>query len=74
MLLWCPIVFYAFILEGESMPMVTICISLRACLGNILTEESFLVFLDFEENPHLDEKMKIERGFSYSSQTLKNTP
>ena len=36
-------------------------VEFRASLGNVLEEESSLIFLDFEENPHLGEERKSNR-------------
>lgn len=46
----------------------------KACLGNVLREESSLVFLNSEENPGLGEEGKSERRFSKSSKPIKNPP
>lgn len=46
--------------------------SFRACLGNILEEKSYLIFLDSEENPNFGEGRETERQFFKSSKPIKN--
>lgn len=45
---------------------------LMAHLGHVLEEESSLVFFNFEEIPCFGEDRKSEKGFSKSSQPIKN--